>query len=98
MKLAQHGATLVLDGKFFASAKPALDQAFPKALEAAQREDSPVVFDFTRVPSMDSEGFSIWISLERLALEAGTEVRVRGASPLIRELFEISDLEEVLEP
>lgn len=90
--------TVVFAGDFGADAADRAGPALGGLLEALGPGDEPVVFDLAAVPYMDSAGFSAWVRLERQARDAGRDVRVRGAPPLIQDLFRFADLEEVLLP
>ena len=90
--------TLHFTGDFGGDAADRAGPALAGLLEDLGAGDAPVLFDLAQVPYMDSAGFSAWVRLERQAREAGRAVQVRGAPPLIQDLFRFADLEEVLLP
>jgi len=89
---------LLLEGEFTQSAEQICLGPLQELLSEAAGKGMPVILDFQKVPYMDSAGFSRWVSLERMVHQQGRDLRVRGASSLIRDLFHFADLEDVLEP
>jgi anti-sigma B factor antagonist len=86
--------TLVISGEIdlvsSARLRAAIDEAL--ALGAASLE-----FDFSHVSFMDSTGLGILASTSDRAMEAGGSVRVRGASPTVVRLLEVSRLDSVID-
>jgi anti-anti-sigma factor len=89
---------LLLKGDFTGSGARSCEAPLEALLKELKDLPGAIFLDLAGVPYMDSSGFSGWVNLERRVREAGRELRVRGASSLIRDLFLFADLEEVLEP
>lgn len=90
--------TLYFSGDFDGETADRVAPALAALLRELGTGDDPVLFDLSGVPYMDSAGFSAWVRLERQARAGGRAVLVRGAPPLVQDLFRFADLEEVLLP
>jgi len=82
---------LTLIGEIDLSTGPLFDRA---AKPLGARLNSTLVFDLSGVTFMDSTGLTVIAStLKRLA-PRGSRLRIRGASPMICRLFEITGIYE----
>ncbi len=87
-----------IEGELVGPAGEPLLAAVRTALADPALPPGPLVLEFSGVPTMDSSAFSAWVRAERLAEAAGRRLRVTGARPLVRELFELADLADALLP
>ncbi|HTX62818.1 MAG TPA: STAS domain-containing protein [Acidimicrobiales bacterium] len=59
--------------------------------------DRDVVVDLRRLTFVDSTGLSVLLSARRALLDVGGSMSIRGASGLVRRVFEAAELADVLE-
>ena len=71
----------------------------PLGLEVlAAAADGPVVIDLGAVSHADSAGLALLVDWLAAARAAGKELRFEGASPALRALARLSDVEELVAP
>jgi anti-anti-sigma factor len=69
----------------------------PQLAATLQRSDStPICLDLTGVTFMDSLGIAVLIAAHRRAVERGAEFTVRNPAPILKKLFEVTNLGEML--
>ncbi|MGG0719989.1 STAS domain-containing protein [Robertmurraya massiliosenegalensis] len=55
-----------------------------------------VEFDFKGVPFVDSTGIGIFINLIEILKKKDAEIKIRNIQPLVREVFEMLQLKEIM--
>ena len=70
----------------------ATKESFQTSLASAREGDEAVVLDLSEVRFLDSSGLAVILS----AHLDGADVRVRGASPIVRRTFEVAGVTELL--
>lgn len=93
---APHAPGLAVTGDLMGDASRALEREVAALLAEPGLAPGPLVLDLSGVSAMDSAAFTVWVAAERRTLAAGRKLLVKGASPLIRKLFLLADLEDVL--
>ncbi len=76
-----------------------LDFAYTDELRAAfaRISDRDVVVDLSGLSFVDSTGLSVLLSARRAVLDVGGTMAIRGASGMVRRVFEVSELADVLD-
>lgn len=74
---------------------PSTEAEFEVQLLAVDPSGTTTV-DFSGVTFCDSTGLRVLVSHQRRHAEAGGKLQVRGASPSIRRVFEITGLDDLL--
>jgi anti-sigma B factor antagonist len=94
IKLDDVCPTLVLTGEIdlvsSAQLRAAIDEAIADGATSLE-------FDFSLVSFMDSTGLGILANTSDRTIEAGGSVRVRGASPTVVRLLQVSRLDAVID-
>lgn len=77
-----------------------LDIAYSGAVRHAIGALSPsaVVIDLSRLTFMDASGLSAILGARRAHIASGAKLRITGAHDIVRRLFELTGLAEVLDP
>jgi anti-sigma B factor antagonist len=86
--------TLVVSGEIDLVSSASLQAAIDEALAEGA---TSLEFDFSQVSFMDSTGLGILANASDRTIEAGGSVRVRGASPTVVRLLEVSRLDSVID-
>lgn len=76
-----------------------LDFAYADELREAfaRITERDVVVDLTRLTFVDSAGLSIMLSARRTVLDVGGNLSIRGARGIVRRVFQVAELADVLD-
>ena len=85
-----------LTGDIDLGARPRLKAQLRDAAEAAIAEDADLTIDASDVTFMDSTGIGLVVQATLHMRAAGLDVRVAGAPAIVRRVFEISGLGDLL--
>jgi len=97
MQYTQEGQTLYiqLDGEIDNHRVVALRDKIDTTYERAHC--NRIVFDFANVTFMDSSGIGMIIGRYKFTKERGGSVAIRGMTPEVRRIFQMSGLAKIIE-
>jgi len=68
---------------------------FAKAVEAAAKDAKTLVFDFTDLEFIASSALRQLVSVDKRLAAAGGEVVITGMNDVVRDVFDVTGLDEV---